>query len=124
MSQGCRGVGERWETWAAHELARHGLKLLHRNYQCRVGEIDLVMGDGETLVFVEVRYRRRTDYGGGAASVSAAKQRRLINAARHFLARHPKLAERPCRFDVVAIAPGTDREPAMNWIRSAFDAVG
>ncbi|RYY72507.1 MAG: YraN family protein, partial [Comamonadaceae bacterium] len=80
------------------------------------GEIDLVMRDRDgTLVFVEVRQRGSTDYGGAAASVGAIKQRRIVFAARHFLLRLDRMP--PCRFDVVSIdATG------VQWLRAAFDA--
>lgn len=96
-----------------------GLGTLERNYQCRQGEIDLIMEDGDSLVFVEVRYRRGNSHGGALASVDAHKQRRLVQAARHYLARHPGQAARPCRFDVVA-AGGTDDD--LEWVSNAFFA--
>ncbi len=98
-------------------LEAHGLRLKARNHRCRWGEIDLVMEDGEAVVFVEVRYRGRADYGGAAASVDAHKQRRLVRAARDYLARH-EVTARPARFDVAAIGP----DGHIDWIRGAFDA--
>jgi putative endonuclease len=107
-------------------LCRHGLQVLSRNYNCRGGEIDLVMRDGAVLVFVEVRYRSSDRYGSGADSVTARKQSRIAHAARHFLMRHPEHARRPCRFDVVSVrgeAPEPDgRRAALTWIRAAFEA--
>ena len=90
--------GQRAENQAARFLEQRGLTVLARNYRCRGGEIDLVCRDGDTTVFVEVRLRTRQDFGGAAASITAAKQARLILAARHWLARH---GETPCRFDAV-----------------------
>ncbi|TAM97399.1 MAG: YraN family protein, partial [Rhodanobacteraceae bacterium] len=83
--------------------------------------IDLVMREGDTLVFVEVRYRRDPRFGGGAASVGAAKQRRLVRAAQGFLSDRPRLARLPCRFDVVAFDGDADA-PRCEWRRNAFDA--
>jgi len=104
-------------------LCRRGLRTLTRNYQCRQGEIDLVMLDGSVLVFVEVRYRRNDRYGSGADSVTATKQGRIVSAARQFLAHHAHHALRPARFDVVSIGHGASGVE-LNWIRSAFEADG
>jgi putative endonuclease len=92
------------------------LRLVERNYRCRLGELDLVMRDGEVLVFVEVRYRRSRAFGGGAESVGTVKQGRLIAAAQHYLQARNAGAD-PSRFDVVALdGAGCD------WIRDAFHA--
>lgn len=111
--------GARAEQRAEQWLTRRGLHLLVRNYRCRQGEIDLIMKDGNTLVFVEVRLRSRSEFGSAAASVGHAKQRRLVKAAAHFLAHRPALAQLACRFDVVAMVPqGKDID--IHWIRNAF----
>jgi len=112
--------GRRAEELACRRLTAAGLEPLARNYRWRGGEVDLVMRDGDTVVFVEVRYRTRDDYGGGAESVDAHKQRRLVATAEHFLSRHPDYRHRTCRFDVVAIGPGPDGE-AVHWLKGAFD---
>lgn len=75
------------------------------------------MRDGDTLAFIEVRYRRDSQFGGGAASIDARKRRRLVLAAQLFLAAHPRFAAMPCRFDVVE-AQGDP--PQLHWIRDAF----
>lgn len=116
-----RAAGDSWERAAHAHLQAAGLRMLAANARYRVGEIDLVMGEDDTIVFVEVRYRRRPDFGGSAPSVDAAKQRRLVRAARCFLAEHPALANSPCRFDVVAV-DGHAEAPRIEWIRNAFDA--
>lgn len=114
--------GRAAEDAALGFLGSMGWTLVHRNYRCRRGEIDLVMRDGGSLVFVEVRARESDAFGGAAASIGRAKQRRLVAAARHFLMTHPGAARMPARFDVVAISgSGGDRSP--QWIRAAFDAV-
>ncbi len=107
-------LGEAKEDLARRYLEGQGLRLLARNHRCRHGEIDLVMRDGGTLVFVEVRYRSSERFGGAAASVDAHKQRRLAAAAGHYLQGHP--SPLACRFDVLAI--GADDR--MEWIRNAF----
>jgi putative endonuclease len=111
-------LGQVAESDAAAFLQRHGLKLLARNWRCRFGEIDLVMQDGATLVFVEVRLRSRSDFGGAAASVTPAKQKKLLAAARQYLAALKILP--PCRFDVVALT----RSAPPEWIKNAFEDVG
>jgi len=111
-------LGQTAEARAAAFLQARGLKLLARNWRCRFGEIDLIMRDGATLVFIEVRLRSRNDFGGAAASVTPAKQRKLLAAARQYLATLKTLP--PCRFDVVALS-GDD---APDWIRTAFDDMG
>lgn len=115
-------IGERAEQRARAWLQERGLTTVAVNYRCRLGEVDLVMLDGTTLVFVEVRWRRYQHYGGPLASVDTRKQRRLTQAARHFLGRHPDQAQRPCRFDVLGMAPGPDDEIHYQWIQNAFYA--
>lgn len=107
--------GQAAEQAAADLLASHGLRLLARNWRCKGGEIDLVMQDGPSLVFVEVRARRGTGFGGAAASITANKQARVVLAARHFLLR--KGLDMPCRFDVVLLQDGK-----AEWIKAAFEA--
>jgi putative endonuclease len=113
---GARRRGEAAEELAARFLAGRGLVILARNYRTRLGEIDLVASEGGTLVFVEVRARSGGAFGGAAASVDARKQRRIVAAARHFLAR--RCVEPRCRFDVITIQ-GPQGAPA--WIRGAFE---
>ncbi len=108
--------GAEAEALAGGHLERAGLRTLVRNYRCPQGEIDLVMDDRGTLVFVEVRYRHTPGFGSAAESVDRRKQQRLVAAARHYLA--ALRADRPCRFDVVAM---TGTPPRFEWIRNAFD---
>lgn len=115
-----RQRGASWERVAETFLRKQGLKPLERNYACKSGEIDLIMKDRDMLVFVEVRFRRRTNHGSGMETVGKVKQRRLISAARLFLSSGPRLAEMPCRFDVVSVT-GEAGHPRFDWIRNAFD---
>ncbi len=108
--------GQQGEHQAADWLQARGLLPVDRNHRCRAGEIDLIMRDGDTLVFVEVRLRRHVAFGGAIASVDRRKQRRLIAAARHWLHHHPW--DGPCRFDVI----GLDGLHEPQWIRNAFAA--
>lgn len=116
--------GKQYEERAARWLnSRHGMELLTRNYRCKSGEIDLVVRDGEYLVFVEVRLRSNLRYASAAASVDRAKQRRLLRSAQSFLLQHPGLAKLPIRFDVIAFQPPqSGAEPRIRWIPGAFTA--
>ena len=116
-------VGDAHEDAALRLLQARGLVLLARNLACRHGEIDLAMRDGAVLVFVEVRARRDARFGGAAASIGAAKQRRLAQAAAYWLprlaARHWRGVPPAARFDVVAFESGVAR-----WLRDAFLVAG
>ncbi len=113
-------AGRRAEALAEAHLAARGLKARGRNLRCRFGEIDLVMDDADVLVFVEVRYRRATTMPGALESVGPAKRRKLTLAAMQYLARHPAEAERPVRFDVVAIDGRSAGEYTLQWLTDAF----
>ena len=108
-------LGRSAEARAERFLRARGLVPVARNWHCRFGEIDLVMRDGETLVFVEVRLRSRADYGDAVASVTLAKQKKLLAAARQYLAGLKR--EPPCRFDVLAMAGEAEPE----WLKNAFE---
>ena len=110
--------GKQAEHWAADFLQKHGLQLLTQNFSSRLGEIDLIMQDNDMLVFVEVRQRRGTDFGGAAASVDIHKQKRLIRAAQYYLAKLDSTP--PCRFDVVLMDDAEGRN--VQWIKNAFEA--
>lgn len=113
-------AGDAFEQRACRELERAGLKPLARNYNTRHGELDLVMRDGDTVVFVEVRYRVRAGHGDAAASVTRSKQEKLIRTAQLWLAAHAQHASRPCRFDVVSY-DGPAGEARMHWLKGAFE---
>ena len=108
------------EKIAATFLANHGLKLLMQNYHCRFGEIDLVMMDVKTLVFVEVKLRSSNQFGGAAASITQQKQQKLILTAQHYLQQHVKnQSQIACRFDAILMSK-TDLS-SIEWIRNAFE---
>ena len=111
-----RQAGDKYETLAIEFLTTQGLKLLERNYQCKAGEVDLVMEHTDTIVFVEVRYRQKQQFGGAVMSVTPAKQRKLAMAALHYLQCN-KRNDDPCRFDVVAF--GKDER---QWLVDAFQS--
>ncbi|AVS73070.1 YraN family protein [Paracidovorax cattleyae] len=114
-----RAAGMAAEDRALDHLQAAGLRLLARNYRTPGrggGEIDLILRDRDgTLVFVEVRSRASDAYGGAGASIGAAKRRRIVFAARHYLLRWPSLP--PCRFDAVLV-----NGDAVQWLQAAFDA--
>ena len=110
-------TGDAWELQARHWLERKGMRFLAANVRERGGEIDLIMQDKSTTVFVEVRYRKSSLFGGAAASVTASKQQKLLHAARLWLARHNGSFDTvDCRFDVVAFT-----ENEVEWIQNAFN---
>ena len=105
--------GQRGEDAALAHLQLHGLRLIERNFRCSGGEIDLIMHHRDSLVVIEVRSRADARHGGAAASITPAKQRRLIIAAQVYLLRQKKMPA--CRFDVIAI-DGND----LCWLQDAF----
>src|ERR1043165_8452982 len=107
-------AGARAEDRCAELMRGSGLKLVERNWRCRLGEIDLIAEEDGTLVFAEVRMRSPGNFGGAAESVTAAKRARLIAAARLYLMRHPQAT---CRFDVFLV-DGPPRH--VQWIKNAF----
>ncbi len=109
-----RTTGNMAEDHVLNYLTAQGLQLVIRNYSCKAGEIDLIMRDGEQLVFVEVRYRALTSFGSALESVTPTKQRRLIITAQYYLQQTRQMPA--CRFDVVAVGP--DRR--TQWIKDAF----
>lgn len=119
MSDGTRTPrqlsGDAAESEALAHLAAAGLILLQRNYRARRGEIDLVMRDGEVLVFVEVRFRSADGHGDGLDSITASKRRSLVNAARQYAQEHPPAARMAQRFDVIALGAG-----GLRWVRDAI----
>ena len=116
-----RASGAHYESLALAHLERAGLALIERNFNCRYGEIDLVMRERDVVVFVEVRFRSASRFGDGVDSIGAAKRAKLVRAAGAFLAEHPRLAGAACRFDVLAIAGDADA-PSIDWRPNAFEA--
>jgi putative endonuclease len=113
--------GRKWEQLAESFLHGRGLKTVQRNFHCRMGEIDLIMLDGQTLVFTEVRYRANDAHGSGAESVTVTKQRRITLAAQNFLHYRKHHPCQRCRFDVISIGK-EEGQTRINWIQNAFDA--
>ncbi|MDO8926867.1 MAG: YraN family protein [Sideroxyarcus sp.] len=107
--------GVQAEQLAAQFLQRQGLTLVETNYRCRFGEIDLILREGQTLVFAEVRQRSRGDFGGAAASIDMHKQQRLILTAQQYLTSLPRIP--PCRFDALLL----DAASNIEWVKNAFE---
>lgn len=108
-------IGQQAEQQACDYLIAEGLSFIDNNYHCPPGEIDLIMKHADTMVFVEVRYRKSSSHGGAAASISKQKCKRVRRSAEHYLQKHRLLDKCPIRFDVVAI---TGQQ--TNWISGAF----
>ncbi|MEQ1518096.1 MAG: YraN family protein [Usitatibacteraceae bacterium] len=119
---GTRKTGDDGEKLAETYLTKQGLTLVERNYRCRYGEIDLIMREGETLVFVEVRLRKplrgQADFGGALASITGSKQAKLIATAQHYLTGLKQMP--PCRFDAVLL--NGLRVTDVEWLKNAFEA--
>ncbi len=117
--------GHHAETLALQYLQQQGLQLITRNYRCRRGEIDLIMKHQQSIVFIEVRYRRNRRFGGADASVDRRKQDKLIVSALHYLQENRQAARQPARFDVIAIhaqTASTAQQHNIQWIQDAFQA--
>ena len=112
-------IGEATEATALQFLLRHGLSLITKNYRCQYGQIDLIMRDGNTLVFIDVRNRQYVQFGGSASSITAKKQKKIMNTALHFLQHHQ--TDAASRFDVIAMSPSETKIPyTIDWIQNAF----
>lgn len=112
--------GREAELRARAFLEAQGLRFVAANYRCRLGELDLVMQQEQTLIVVEVKARSRSGFGGALASITLAKQEKIIAATLHFLQHHPQFAEAAIRFDVVTLEGS--RFAAMHWLPAAFTA--
>ncbi|HUK03179.1 MAG TPA: YraN family protein [Steroidobacteraceae bacterium] len=113
-------LGRAAEDAAAAYLTAQGHELILRNYHRRMGELDLIARRGEVLAIVEVRTRSSEAYGGAAASIDAAKRRRIIRASRALLQQHAELARLHVRFDVIVVSDAGAERPRIEWIQHAF----
>lgn len=115
-------IGDQYETLALAHLENAGYALLHQNYRCKRGEIDLIMHKDSEIIFVEVKYRKSAHFGNAAEMVTASKQQKLSVTAQHFLTKY-NYHNVPCRFDVIAFSSNNvehNGAPALNWIKNAF----
>ena len=115
--QNTRDIGQQHESRALAHLQNAGLSLVVRNYTAKVGEIDLIMAQQETLVFVEVRFRSAGSFVDGLSTVGDTKRKRFIKAVKYYLLTHPKDAQRVLRFDVMSMSMQD-----IDWHQNAFDA--
>lgn len=115
-----RTLGQQAEQVALDYLLTNGLDLVARNFNCRLGEIDLVMEHAGCLVFVEVRYRKQNRFASAHETVDWRKQKKLIASASIFLARQPRFRMRTMRFDVIAMDGASPDEFRLQWLRDAF----
>jgi putative endonuclease len=111
-------TGQEQEVLACDYLISQGLQLVMQNYQCKLGEIDIIMQDKDTLVFVEVRHRKQNNYVSGIESINKSKQRKIIKTSQYYLQAHKLTNKFSCRFDVV-ITEQTDKQQFL-WIKDAF----
>ncbi len=116
-----RKLGDKVEAWVCAQLIQKGLVLITEKYTTPFGEIDLIMMDikENTLVFIEVRYRKNADYGEGFETISRTKQRKIITTAKCFIRYKPTLSDRPIRFDVASVS-GSIPNLELDWIPDAF----
>jgi putative endonuclease len=110
-------LGQDAEQKALNYLLAQGLKCVTRNYRCRLGEIDLIMRDKEYLVFIEVRARVSSDYGGGIASITYAKRQKIIKTTSHYLLSNKITDKYPVRFDVISLDGAVG---GITWVKDAF----
>ncbi|MBL4607723.1 MAG: YraN family protein [Pseudomonadales bacterium] len=119
-------TGQHFEKFAEKYLKNNGLKLVARNYNCRFGEIDLIMLDAKTLVFIEVRYRNNPQFGTALDSITPAKQQKVIKSAQHYLQTNNWANKLFCRFDALGIIGGDTQQKDRNlsyqveWVKDAF----
>ncbi len=113
-------IGDWAEAAAKQHMKECGLKIKHCNYNCPLGEIDLIMIDQKQLVFVEVRFRKTSTHGDALESVSLSKQKKVVKTAQHYLQEKNLTDKISCRFDVIGIQKDNSGKPSIQWIKNAF----
>jgi len=109
--------GQYYERQAESFLKKHGLKPISRNYWCKLGEIDLIMQDQQTLVFIEVKYRSSQQYGGALYALTSTKKSKLKKAIQYYIQDH-QLQNNPLRVDFIAINGQNPYQ--FNWIKNVL----
>lgn len=112
-----RRIGQHYENQAKQYLITQGLTPICENFACRDGEIDLIMRDGDSLVFIEVRYRKSLRFGHPIETVTANKQHKILRTAQYFLLKHKQFQPYNLRFDIIGISQS---EPPILWVKHAF----
>jgi putative endonuclease len=112
-----RALGQVYESLAAKHVQAAGLVIVERNFNCKVGEIDLIASEQDMLVFVEVRFRSAGSFVDGLSTVGDSKRKRFIKAVKYYLLMYPEAANRVMRFDVISVSNN-----ALDWHKNAFDA--
>lgn len=129
LSINTKKLGTQIEELVCNYLQQQKLKLVARNYSCRWGEIDLIMQDKSTLVFIEVRYRQYRNFGSSLESVNLIKQNKIIKTAEYYLLSQQLTEKIACRFDVVGVKPTMQKllgniskldSAQVEWIENAF----
>jgi putative endonuclease len=116
-----QSLGKLGENLACAALMERGYAIIARRYRTRLGEIDIIARDGDTTVFVEVKSRAGDEFGGGAAAVTAWKQRKVTQMAMDYLVRH-RLDDQPCRFDVITVDVANGQDPRVEIYMNAFES--
>lgn len=111
-------IGQQAEELCTAHLRQHGLTILQRNFRSRFGEIDIIAGDDDQLIFVEVRFRKNTRYGQPYETVTRKKQEKLIKTAWSYLQNQHAGLNKACRFDIMSV---TSSPQQIEWIKHAFD---
>lgn len=112
-------IGQQAEAFAKAYLLKQGLKFIQANFHCKLGEIDLIMSDQDSLVFIEVKARKTHLFGSGLEAVNSSKQQKLIKASQVYL-QQQHLLEHPCRFDVISIRSHDGQMSLEQWLKNAF----
>ncbi|MDD2221913.1 MAG: YraN family protein [Pseudomonas sp.] len=115
-------IGQAVERYALNYLTDAGLSTIAQNWSCRFGEIDLIMLERDTVVFVEVRYRKSNCFGGALDSIDHHKRGKLLKTAEYFLNENPNWLEHACRFDVITAQPSSAGLFKLDWIQDAFES--
>ncbi len=121
--------GQQAENIALEYLQKQGLKTIQTNFSCKCGEIDLIMHDNEFLIFIEVRYRKQTQFGHPLETINHTKQQKIIRTIQYFLMKNPGYNQLPCRIDAIALYAETRNNKAVSireeglqleWVKNAF----
>ncbi len=114
-------TGQLAENLSGEFLQQQGLCILEKNYRCKAGELDIIAKHHDSIVFVEVRFRKNIAFGNPLETVTLSKKKKLIKAALHYLQRNKNHAKKPCRFDVISVTI-RQNQYQYEWVQHAFDS--